>query len=219
MKGEVRQQIRKFSLVADHLHLLRHAKDRFQQSESNLLWQKVWNSHRENQTAAGLLPFQSLHQFLTRGKNFFRVVKNHFSGFCQSQISAMPFVQFAAHRLLQLAQLSTDGGLRQMQRVGGLADAAFTSHRPEIQQMVIIQPVHVQAPFLSKAGRDRRSIADYSSMQQSISNECRLLREESTVSGHNPTKRRIERRVSPDRSPLNPAHTSLQLRRDFVLSQ
>jgi hypothetical protein len=45
-------------------------------------------------------------------------------------------------RLLQEAQLRADRRLRNVQRLGGFSDAAFSGHHPKVAKMMKIQPFH-----------------------------------------------------------------------------
>ena len=59
-----------------------------------------------------------------------------------------PLEQRCLHRFLQRLKLGTDGRLREMESLAGLCDAPLAGDRPEIEQMVVVQPAHGGPPNL-----------------------------------------------------------------------
>ena len=67
---------------------------------------------------------------------------DHLARFGQPDRSASPFEEPRLQRLFQVSNLTAHGRLREMQQLAGLGDASLAGRRPEVEQVMIVEPVH-----------------------------------------------------------------------------
>lgn len=146
VNGEVGEKVGEFAFVADELDFLGHAEDRFDQSKRDLFGKEVGDADCEGDDTVSLGAFEAFHEFLAGGEDFFGVVEDESADFGESEFATFAFVEFAADRFFELPELAADGGLGEVEFRGGAADAAFAGDVPEVQQVVVIQPIHRDAP-------------------------------------------------------------------------
>jgi hypothetical protein len=81
-------------------------------------------------------------EFAAQRKNLIGVAVDEAPGVGERDRAARPLEEADLEGPLERPNLSADGGLREVQRAAGLRDAPLAGRHPEVEEMVIVQPVH-----------------------------------------------------------------------------
>ena len=149
MHRQFGQQAVGLPLQADHVDRLIDQQGRFQQFVGDQLGHHVSDAHVQPPGSSRWSPPQRVLQFATNREDFIGIPKDGVAHLGQGEIATNLFEQLVPHRRLQPLQLGTDGRLSQQQAFGGPRHAAFAGDHPEIQQVVIVEPVH--SPMLQES--------------------------------------------------------------------
>ncbi len=86
---------------------------------------------------------QGLEQLAADAEDLVGIAVHQAPHIGEDQPAALPFEQLVADHVLEQLDLRADGGLREPQLVGGARHAAFPHDGPEVEQVVVVQPVHM----------------------------------------------------------------------------
>lgn len=90
---------------------------------------------------AGLV-FQGGDEVLAEGEDLLRVVEGDAAGVGEEESAAGAVEEAVAEGGFQSPELGADGGLGDHQFPGGADDRALPRDRPEVVEVVVIQPFH-----------------------------------------------------------------------------
>jgi hypothetical protein len=140
------------------LVFMAHKLDRFdeiggrrQNAIYHQLWQQISNSNGEAHRPPTGAAFQDIRHFLAKGKDFVGVSINNTAEFSKNQISPLAREELLTQGLFKGADLSADRGLCQQENLTRAGDAPFPGNRPEVQQVMIINPFHAEVLLVSNA--------------------------------------------------------------------
>ena len=116
--------------------------DGTQQAIHGQLRHGVRDADRELRHAARRPALQRFEQFAPGREDIVRVSIDDPADVGEDEPAALAREQALAERRFELADLRAHGGLRQSQPLGRARDAALARDRPEVVQVVIVEPVH-----------------------------------------------------------------------------
>jgi len=140
MQGQLRDELFRIVFPAHQLHRLCQVSRRPQQTADDQLGHRVGDANGQLQGPARRPAPEGLDQLPADAKNFVGVPEHDATGVGEGQRSSLPFEESLAQRLFETANLRTDGRLGQAQLVRRLRHSALLNHRPEIQQVMVVQP-------------------------------------------------------------------------------
>ena len=121
---------------------LRKLQRGFEQPVDNQLGQDIGHAHQEPQRTSRRPSLQDIRQLLPEREDLVRIPQYELSGLGKDQVAPNPFEQLVADRFLQLPQLTADGRLSHVELLAGPRNAAFASDGPEVQEVVVVEPIH-----------------------------------------------------------------------------
>ena len=132
-------------LVFEHLQMHRFVEmvNRLQQAIDNELGQHVGDAdHHAGRTAPRRPLLHDAGKLLAELEDLVGVLEDELARLGEADGPSGAAEERRAECPFQRRHLSADGRLRQLQQLAGTSDAPFAGHGPEIQQMVVVQPVH-----------------------------------------------------------------------------
>lgn len=142
VKGEVGQQDVDIAFLAGELHVFGHFESGFEQAVGDDLGEGVGDADGEAQGTADGLTLEGVDQFTAEGEDLVGVAVDDVAGLGEDEATSDAVEEFLAERFFEGLQLGADGGLSQMQAFASLANAALARNCPEVEQVVIVQPLH-----------------------------------------------------------------------------
>ncbi len=147
LDGQVGEESFGRVLVADQVDVLLGGEDRGENTVHDELGQQVGRSDAE---AAGFGAADALEVFeelLSEGEDFLGIVEGELSAFRELEAAGVAFEEGFAELFFQELELFGDGGLGEVEGAAGAVDAAFLDDRPEVAEVVVIEPVHVEVVY------------------------------------------------------------------------
>src|SRR5688572_19729024 len=137
------QQILHFSFPTDHVHRLRQLEYRLKNLLRHQLRKGIRDTHVKSQRLRRRPLLDGTDQLAAEIENFVGEAQRDLPRVGQDVRPPAATEKALAERVFQLPDLRRDRGRRDVQLVGGPAQAALSGNHPEIPEVVIIQPVHV----------------------------------------------------------------------------
>ena len=137
-----------------------------EQALDQRLGQRVGHPHGEPERPGRGPPLQRAEQVLSEREDLVGVPEHRPSHVGEDQFPADPVEQLLAQDLLQPPDLSADGRLRQPKLGAGPHDAAIAGHRPEVQEVMIVQPLH--AGTIPRVLKPMGQHSEYSNMRPNL---------------------------------------------------
>ena len=126
------------------MHRALRQKERAQNFVGDKAGEGIRKAHPYPQRPRGGAGREFIQQLAAEEKNIVRIALHQLAGFGQDVITPLPPEERLPHRRLQLPDLPGNGGLRDIQHGRGTRQTALAGHRPEVSQMMIIEPFHGQ---------------------------------------------------------------------------
>ena len=87
-------------------------------------------------------PLERVDEFATQREDLVGVAERDAARLGQHQASSPAREQLLTENLLQAVDLPADGGMRQAKLLARADDAALLGHHPEVEEVVIVEPLH-----------------------------------------------------------------------------
>lgn len=158
---EVGKQMVRPIFTADDAQGRLQSEGRLQNPVRNQLGQHVGNAHRQAQRPSRRTVLHGVREFPAQCENGVGIPHRNATHVGQHQPAAAPAKQLFAQAVLQLADLVADSGSGQAKLFAGGSHAAGARHRPEIQQVMIVQPFHSNCILPSKNLRMRPKLSHF----------------------------------------------------------
>ncbi len=142
VQREIREQLLVGVLVAHEAHGLGQGEGGLEQPANHELGHHVHDAHVEPERLPARSPLDAVDHLAAQGEDLFRVAEHHTAGLRQRQLAADLGEELLAELIFQRMDL------RAQRRVGKPQDLAcgdqpsFASDDPEIEQMMIVNPLH-----------------------------------------------------------------------------
>ena len=146
VEGQLRHQPVGGTVDAGHPHVLLEMKGGAEQTMDKELGKGVSHAHDEADRPAGRPAADDILELPTERKDLVGISVDGLSRFGEGHCPSPPLEQRCLHRFFQRLQLGTDGRLREMENLAGLCDAPLPGDRPEIEEVVVVQPAHGGPP-------------------------------------------------------------------------
>ncbi|MBE7499499.1 MAG: HAD-IC family P-type ATPase [Verrucomicrobiales bacterium] len=131
---------------------LGHGKHGLEDLVGHQLGKRVRHAHVEPQGLRRRPLLDRVHQLSAQREDLLGVAAGDLTGVRQHLRPPAPAEELLAQRLLQLAQLRRDGRRGDVELLGGLLQAAFLRHGPEVPQVVVVDAVEVVLDRCQGAG-------------------------------------------------------------------
>jgi hypothetical protein len=143
--SEVRQELlHGLVLVTDQPDGQANMERRFEEAADDRLWQDVRDADREPQGPLGAAAaLERLHQLGAEAEDLLRVAVHDAASLRQDDVAPRTAEELLLQCLFEGPDLSAHRRLRDVQPLAGSGHASFARRRPEIAQVVVIQPFHV----------------------------------------------------------------------------
>ena len=153
MQGKLGEESIGFAIDAAHLQVVANAQRRLEQPMHEQLRERIGHAHGEPQAAAGGAALHGLAEFATERKDFVSVAVDHPAGLGEHDRPTGAIEELGFERFLQGLDLPAHGGLGEMEKPAGLRDAPLAGRDPEIEEVVVVEPVHGGPPASSATHR------------------------------------------------------------------
>ena len=142
MRRKSKQQPFRIVLATHQPDMLRQAKRRLQNPVGDEFGHHVRDADYQAHGPPARPSFEHIDQFAAEREDFVGIPVNHLASLRERQAPAGLGKQLLAQIFLERTNLAADRGLREAQLLAGPGDAALLGHRPEVKQVVVIQPIH-----------------------------------------------------------------------------
>ena len=132
----------KARLATHDAHGLGQAQARLDQGMGDLLRKDVVHTDRQPEGLSRRAPFHGVHQLLAHAEDVLGVAKDQSAHLGGNQSPARAAQQLLAKLLLQAAELGANRRRSQAQLLAGTSDATSAHDLPEVEEVVIVQPLH-----------------------------------------------------------------------------
>ncbi|CUS37326.1 hypothetical protein COMA2_30215 [Candidatus Nitrospira nitrificans] len=142
MGHQIRQELAKFVFLADQASRPIQFQSRLEELGGQRFRDGVRDAHDQSGRMPVCLAFDRVHELLTGRKDVFGVFEHQLSHLRQCEPSPCSDEQLLAQGIFQLTDLSADRGLSQAEFFARFRHGAVLGDGPEIQEMMIVQPIH-----------------------------------------------------------------------------
>lgn len=142
MGRQIGQELEQFVFLADQTGWSVQFQSRLEELGRQRFWNGVCDADDQSGRMPIHLPFDRIHQLLPGRKDVFGVLEHQMSHLRQRQPSPCSDEQLLAQGIFQLPDLSADRGLSQAEFFARFRHGAVLRDRPEIQEMMVVQPIH-----------------------------------------------------------------------------
>src|SRR4051812_16329929 len=122
------------------------------------LRQHVGDADDEPERPAARAPLDALQEFPAQREDLVRVSKRHLTRVGEDQRPPLAQEELLAEDLLEAMDLAADRRVSQVQLGARADDAAFLRHHPEVQKMVVVQPLHGPTEYVGFPDAGRKTI-------------------------------------------------------------
>ena len=161
VRGQLGDELFGVAFAARDLNRLGGLGRRTQETVHDQLRDRIRHAHGEPRRPARRPPLERLEQFAAGREDLRGVPVDDAADVGQHERAALALKQTFSERLFQDLDLGADGRLRQPQLLGRLRDAALAHDGPEVQQVVVVEPVHGSAPRCRNITKTSRSAHNY----------------------------------------------------------
>ena len=140
--GQRHQQLRGAGLAAHQVHALRQPQRRLDQPVRDQLRQDVGNAHDQPQRPSRGAPPHRVEHLAAEREDLIGEPVDDGPHLGQHQAPPRARDQRLAERFLEVPDLHAHGRRRQVQLGGGGGQGALADERPEVQEVVVVQPLH-----------------------------------------------------------------------------
>jgi len=142
VRGELHEQVFHLAFAANDMHGLGQGEDGLEDFVGHKLGEGIHHADVEAERLGTRTLLHRVHHFPAEGENFLGETQHDLAGVGERVAAALAAEKFFAEGGFQFPDLLRDGRLRNVQRGGGAREAAFPGNRPEVTQVVVIEPFH-----------------------------------------------------------------------------
>ena len=142
MQRQCREQFFVGALAAYDSVLIAQLQRRLDQLVRDQLGQNIGDADRQARQTTFGAALEAADHLLTEGENLVGITKNEFAGVRRHKMPSRLAEKLLAERFLERFELCAHRRLGQVQFLAGPRHATRPGHRPEIEQMMIVQPFH-----------------------------------------------------------------------------
>ena len=153
MDGELGEQAVRLVLAADDAHRLGARERRPKQPVRDQLGHRIGDAHREAHRLPGRPALHRLEQLPSETEDLVGVAEHQPAHVREHEPPAGPREELLTQHGLERAQLGAHRWLGQPQLRRGARHAPMTRHDPEVEEVVVVEPLHGATLHASAASR------------------------------------------------------------------
>ncbi len=142
VRREIGEQALGRAVAADDLHRLRQPHRRLEQAIRDDLGDLIGDADLEAHRPPGRAILERVHQLAAEAENVVGIAKDDAAHVGEDEVASRSLKQFFAELIFEHADLPADRRLREPELLARARDGALARDGPEVQKVVVVEPLH-----------------------------------------------------------------------------